>query len=85
VTPDFGAVTGNTLASVVGALLTVVLVAAVASLIVSAICWGFGEAQGNYQLASKAKTGLLVALGTAIAAGGGIAWMNFLIHVGETL
>jgi hypothetical protein len=85
VTPDFSAVTGGTLANAVGALLTVVLVAAVASMVVSAVCWACGEAQGNWQLAAKGKAGLLVALGAAAAAGGGVAWMNFLIHIGETL
>ncbi|MDR3106916.1 MAG: DUF6112 family protein [Bifidobacteriaceae bacterium] len=83
--PDFSAANGTVLASVVGALLTIVLVAAVAALIASAICWAYGEANGNYQLSAKGKTGVLIALGTAIAAGAGIAWMNFLLRVGETL
>ena len=85
VSPDFSAVSGNTLASVVGALLTIVLIAAVASLIASAICWAFGESSGNYQLSAKGKAGVLIALGTAIVAGGGVAWMNFLINVGQQL
>ncbi|MDR2566712.1 MAG: DUF6112 family protein [Bifidobacteriaceae bacterium] len=84
-TPDFSAVTGDALAEAVGALLTVVLVAAVASMVVSAVCWAYGEQQGNWQLAAKGKTGLLTALGAATAAGGAIAWINFLIGVGETL
>jgi hypothetical protein len=54
-------------------------------LIASAICWAYGEANGNYQLSTKGKTGLLIALGTGIAAGAGVTWMNFLIHVGEAL
>jgi hypothetical protein len=81
--PDFGAVTGDTLAQAVGALLTVVLVAAVACLVVSGLCWAFGEANGNYQLAAKGKTGTLVSLGAAAAAGGGVAWANFLIDAGS--
>ena len=85
VSPDFTVVSGNTLASVIGALLTIVLIAAVASLIASAISWVYGEANGNYQLAAKGKAGVLIALGTAIVAGGSVAWMNFLIHVGEQL
>jgi hypothetical protein len=83
--PDFSAANNTVLASVVGALLTIVLIAAVAALITAAICWALGEANGSYQLSSKGKTGVLIALGTAIAAGAGVAWMNFLIHVGETL
>jgi hypothetical protein len=81
--PDFSAVSGNTLASVVGALLTIVLIAAVASLIASAICWAYGEANGNYQLSAKGKTGVLIALGAAALSGAGVAWINFLIDVGE--
>ncbi|MDR2566168.1 MAG: DUF6112 family protein [Bifidobacteriaceae bacterium] len=81
--PDFSAVGGNTLAAIVGALLTIVLIAAVASLIASAICWAVGEAQGNYQMAAKGKTGVLIALGAAAVAGAGVSWANFLIHVGE--
>jgi hypothetical protein len=69
----------------VGALLTIVLIAAVASLIASAVCWAYGEANGNYQLAAKGKTGVLIALGTGIAAGTGVAWINFLVDVGESL
>ena len=42
VTPDFSTVSGNTLASGGGALLTIVLIASVASLIASAICWAYG-------------------------------------------
>ena len=84
-TPDFSAVSGGNLPAVVGALLTIVLIAAVASLITSAIIWTFAEASGNYMLASKGKTGLLFSLGTAAAAGGGVAWMNFLLHVGAGL
>ena len=86
VTPDFGAfTTGNTLASVVGALLTIVLIAAVASLIASGIIWAFGEINGNYQLAAKGKAGLLIALGTAITSGAAVTWLNFLIRIGEQL
>jgi uncharacterized protein YjbJ (UPF0337 family) len=81
--PDFGAVTGDALAQAVGALLTVVLVAAVACLVASGLCWAFGEASGNYQLAAKGKTGTLVSLGAAAAAGGAVAWANFLIDAGS--
>ncbi len=83
--PDFSAVGGTTLAQVVGALLTIVLVAAVAAIILSAVLWAIGETSGNPHLAGKAKTGVLVALGTALLAGAGVAWANWLIHIGETL
>jgi hypothetical protein len=34
---------------------------------------------------TKARTGLLVALGTAALAGAGVAWLNFLLEVGTRL
>jgi hypothetical protein len=86
VTPDFGAFTGsNTLASVVGALLTIVLIASVASLVASAICWAVGETNANYQLSAKGKAGVLIALGAAGLSGAGVAWANFLIDLGGRL
>jgi len=85
VTPDFSAVSGTTIASVVGALLTIVLIASVASLIAAAIIWAYGEANGFYQATQKGKLGVLVALGAAALSGAGVAWMNFLIHVGEQM
>ena len=85
VTPDFSAVGGNTLASVVGALLTIVLIASVASLVVAAILWAYSEANGLYQTAQKGKVGVLVALAAAALSGAGVTWMNFLIHVGERM
>lgn len=81
--PDFSALGGTSLEAVIGALLTIVLIAAVASLIICAICWAIGQANGNWQLASKGRTGVLIALGTAAAAGAGVAWMNFLLHIGQ--
>ncbi len=85
VTPDFSAVTGNTLETVVGALLTIVLIASVASLIATAIIWAYGEANGYYQAAQKGKLGVLIALGAAALSGAGVVWINFLIHVGEQM
>ena len=46
--PDFGAVGGsNELESIIGALLTVVLILAVLMLIVCAIMWAIGSANGT--------------------------------------
>ncbi|MDR1266687.1 MAG: DUF6112 family protein [Propionibacteriaceae bacterium] len=44
--PDFSATNGTVLASVVWALLTIVLIAAAAALIASVICWAYGGANG---------------------------------------
>ena len=84
--PDFGGVGGAAdLRSVVGALLMFVLVTAVLMLIVCAIIWAISGASGNYQAATKARTGLLVAVGAAALSGAGVAWLNFLLDVGTRL
>lgn len=84
--PDFGGVGGaNDLRAIVGALLMFVLVIAVLMLIVCAIVWAIASSSGNYQAATKARTGLFVALGAAALAGAGVAWVNFLLGIGEQL
>ncbi|MFV0407271.1 MAG: DUF6112 family protein [Propioniciclava sp.] len=80
--PDFSGVGGaSDLRATVGALLMLVLVIAVLMLIV----WAIASSSGNYQAATKARTGLFVALGAAALAGAGVAWVNFLLDVGARL
>ena len=84
--PDFGAVDGSSeLRRIVGALLTYGLLVAVLMLIVCATGWAIGSANGSWQTASKAKTGLLVALLGAVLTGGALAWANWLLDVGAQL
>lgn len=84
--PDFEGLSGiGDLREVVGGLLTFVLVIAVLMLIVCAIIWGVSSANGNHAAAGKARTGVLVAVGAAALAGSGVAWMNWLIGIGEQL
>lgn len=84
--PDFGAVGGSgQLRAVVGALLTYGLIIAVLMVVISAAAWAIGSAQGSWQTASKAKTGLFVALGGALLTGGALAWANWLLSVGASL
>ncbi len=84
--PDFDGVGGAAeLRSIVGALLMFVLVTAVLMLIVCAVVWAVASAHGNYQAATKARTGLWVAVGAAALAGAGVAWVNFLLGVGTRL
>ena len=84
--PDFGATASAAdLPQVIGALLMFVLVTAVLMLIVCAIIWAISGASGNYQAATKARTGLLVAVGAAALSGAGVAWLNFLLDVGTRL
>lgn len=86
VLPDFGSLSGiGELATVIGAMLTVILVAAVLMIIVSAITWALASSTGNPAVAAKARAGVFVALGAAILAGGGVAWVNWLISVGGQL
>lgn len=84
--PDFGSVGGTTeLRAIVGALLMFVLVIAVLMLIVCAIVWAVASSSGNYQAATKARTGLWVSVGAAALAGAGVAWVNFLLDIGTQL
>lgn len=84
--PDFGAVGGSSqLRAIVGALLTYGLIVAVLMVVICAATWAIGSAQGSWQTASKAKTGLFVALGGAVLTGGALAWANWLLDVGATL
>ena len=84
--PDFDGLAGITdLARVIGALLTVVLILAVLMLIVCAIMWAIGSANGHHQVATKARIGGWTALGAAALAGAGVAWMNWLITIGGQL
>lgn len=84
--PDFGGVGGAAdLRAIVGALLMFVLIVAVLMLIVCAIVWAIASSNGNYQAATKARTGLFVSLGVAALAGAGVAWVNFLLDVGAEL
>jgi hypothetical protein len=84
--PNIGAVgSQSTLIAVIGALLTITLIVACLMLIVSAVAWALATAHGNYHSAAKARAGVLVAVGAAALAGAGVAWMNFLLHLGSTL
>ncbi|MBT2498539.1 hypothetical protein J7E25_05475 [Agromyces sp. ISL-38] len=84
--PDFGAVaTAAELRSIVGALMTFVLIVAVLMMIISAVTWALASANGLYQTASRARLGLWVACGAAALAGVGVAWVNFLLNVGSRL
>jgi hypothetical protein len=84
--PDFGAVGGaDELRSIVGALLTFVLIIAVLMMIISGVTSALAAAHGNFQTATRARLGLWVACGAAALAGAGVAWVDFLLSVGSTL
>ena len=84
--PDFGAVGGaEELQNIVGALLTFVLIISVLMMVITGVTWALASANGNFQTAVRARTGLWVACGAAALAGAGVAWVNFLIGIGSTL
>ncbi|GAA1873906.1 DUF6112 family protein [Myceligenerans crystallogenes] len=83
--PDFAAVTGSGFGEVVGALLTYTLLTAVATLIGSGLTWAVAASLGSWQIVAKARTGVLVALGGAVLAGGTLAWGGWLLDLGNQL
>ena len=86
VAPDFSAVVAaDGLSQVVGALLTVGLITAVAMLIVSAVTWAIASNAGSWHTAMRARSGVLVAVGGAALTGGALAWTNWLLNAGAAL
>lgn len=83
--PDFSAVTGTRLYPIIGALLTIALVTAVAMLAVCAFAWAIASASGNWQATSKARTGVLISVAGSVLTGGALVWTNWLIDLGHTL
>jgi Family of unknown function (DUF6112) len=84
--PDFVAVGGSgKLRAIIGALLTYGLIVAVLMVVVSAATWAIASSSGSWHAASKAKTGLFVALGGAVFTGAALAWANWLLDVGASL
>ncbi|WP_157001163.1 DUF6112 family protein [Agromyces laixinhei] len=84
--PDFGAVgAAAEFRSVIGALMTYVLIFAVLMIIISAVTWALATANGHLQTATRARLGVWIACGTAAVAGLGVTWVDFWLGVGETL
>ena len=73
------------LQNVVGALLTVGLIASVAGLAISAAMWAIGSHSTNPVLAGRGKTGVLVACAAAALTGGAVALINFFANAGGAL
>ena len=73
------------LRTIVGAVMTVGLILSVLALIVAAIVWGFGANSSNPHLASRGKTGVLVACGAAIICGAAVTLVNFFWGIGQTV
>lgn len=70
---------------IVGALLTLGLIAALAGLVLSAIVWAVGNHSSNPVLAGRGKTGVLVAFVAAALIGGAVVLINFFAGAGAQL
>lgn len=84
ITPNSTGLPGiSALRTLVGAVMTVGLILSVLALVVAAVVWGFGSHSSNPHLATRGKTGVLVACGAAIITGGAVAFINFFWNVGK--
>lgn len=84
VTPNTNGLPGIAqLQQVVGATMTVGLVLSVLALILAAIVWALGSNSSNPHMASRGKTGILVALGAAAVCGASVAAINFAWDLGQ--
>jgi hypothetical protein len=70
---------------IVGALLTFGLIAAVAGVATSAICWALGSHSANPHLAGRGRTGVIVAAAAALLIGGADVIVQFFQAAGSTI
>ncbi|WP_205712517.1 DUF6112 family protein [Euzebya rosea] len=86
VTPDLSIIHhAGTLSDVVGALLGIVLLVAVAVLVGCAGALAMASATGDVRMASRARAGLWSAAAAATLAGCGVGWLNALLDTGASL
>ena len=86
ITPNTSGLPGITeLQDIVGALLTIGLIAALAGLAISAIVWAIGNHSANPVLAGRGKTGVLVSFVSAGLVGGAVVLINFFASAGGQL
>ena len=71
------------LQKIVGSLITVAVIAAVAGVLISAVMWAVGNHSANPQIAGRGKSGVMVAAAAAILAGGALAIVNFFFNIGS--
>lgn len=86
VTPNSTGLPGiSELQNIVGALLTIGLIASLAGLALGAALWAVGSHSANPVLAGRGKTGVLVAFVAAALTGGAVALINFFSSAGAKL
>ena len=75
----------SSLQQMVGALLTVGLIACLAGLVLAAIFWAVGHHSANPSIAARGKAGVLVAVVASILVGGANVLVDFFVHAGGAL
>ena len=86
ISPNTSGLPGITeLQNIVGALLTVGVIASLAGLVIAAIVWAVGNHSANPTLAGRGKTGVLVACVAALLVGGADTLINFFVTAGGWL
>ena len=71
--------------TIVGALITLGVIASVAGLALSAVVWAIGNHSANPQVAGRGKTGVLVSSSSAVLCGGAMAIVNFFFNIGAQI
>lgn len=69
----------------VGAVLTIAVIAAVAGMLMGATVWALGSHSANPQVQSRGKAGVLASIIAAILAGGALVIINFFYNIGAQL
>ena len=86
ITPNTSGLPGiSELDTIVGALLTIALIASLAGLVISSSVWAVGNHSVNPALAGRGKTGVLVSFVAAALTGGAVALINFFAGAGAHL
>ena len=75
----------SALQNIVGALLTVGLIACLGSLVMAAIVWAVGYHSANPSLAGRGKSGVMVAVVASVLVGGANVLVDFFVHAGSGL
>lgn len=86
VSPNSSGLPGiSELENIVGALLTVGLIAALAGLVISASVWAVGNHSANPVLSTRGKSGVIISFIAAALTGGAVALINFFAGAGGAL
>lgn len=73
------------LQKIVGAMLTIGLIAAVAGIAISAIAWAIGSHSSNPHVAGRGKTGVLISVAAAMVIGAANTLVSFFNNAGAAI